>query len=82
VDGVKTGTTRRAGECVIVSAARPPESRQEGERHVITPRRLNVVVLGSQGNRFSTAAGLLNQGWGLHEQWAAAGRPPMTTKKR
>ncbi len=74
IDGVKTGTTRKAGPCVIVSAARAPESRQEGENHVITPRRLNVVVLGSP-DRFNVASGLLARGWQTYESWAAAGRP-------
>jgi D-alanyl-D-alanine carboxypeptidase (penicillin-binding protein 5/6) len=80
IDGVKTGTTQRAGQCVIISAARPPESVQKGETHFITPRRLNVIVLGST-DRFREAAGLLAHGWQLHEQWAAAGRP-MDAKKR
>ena len=62
IDGVKTGTTRKAGGCVIISAARPPESRQEGEQHIITPRRLNVIVLGS-ADRFKVASGLLQRGW-------------------
>jgi len=74
VDGVKTGATRRAGECVIISAARPPESVQHGDTYTITPRRLIIVVLGS-ANRFNVAAGLLNKGWQLYDQWAAKGRP-------
>ena len=74
IDGVKTGTTVKAGPCVIVSAARPPESRQQGETHVITPRRLNIVVLGS-ADRFQIAAQLLSDGWRLYDNWAAAGRP-------
>jgi D-alanyl-D-alanine carboxypeptidase (penicillin-binding protein 5/6) len=74
IDGVKTGATPRAGQCVIISAARAPESVQTGETYVITPRRLIVVVLGSS-NRFNVAAGLLNQGWQLYDQWAAKGRP-------
>ncbi|TCO88410.1 D-alanyl-D-alanine carboxypeptidase-like protein [Chthoniobacter flavus] len=74
IDGVKTGTTARAGQCVIISAARTPESRQEGETHVITPRRLNVVVLGAT-NRFANAQALLARGWQLYDAWAAAGRP-------
>lgn len=74
IDGVKTGTTARAGQCVIVSAAKAPETRQEGTEHIITPRRLNVVVLGS-GERFNTASGLLQRGWSLYDSWAAAGRP-------
>jgi D-alanyl-D-alanine carboxypeptidase (penicillin-binding protein 5/6) len=74
IDGVKTGKTRRAGECVIVSAARPPESRQEGETVYITPRRLIVVVLGV-AQRFPMAAQLLEQGWAEFDRWAAQGRP-------
>lgn len=74
IDGVKTGATRRAGECVILSAARQPESVQKGDTYFITPRRLVVVVLGST-NRFNVAAGLLERGWQLYDQWAAAGRP-------
>jgi D-alanyl-D-alanine carboxypeptidase (penicillin-binding protein 5/6) len=74
IDGVKTGTTARAGQCLIISAAKPPDSRQQGDVHVITPRRLNVVVLGAT-NRFPLAQSLLAQGWQLYDSWAAAGRP-------
>ncbi len=74
IDGVKTGTTQRAGQCLIISAAKPPESVQKGETHFITPRRLNVIVLGSD-DRFREAAGRLLEGWRFHEAWAAAGRP-------
>ena len=74
IDGVKTGNTRKAGPCVVLSAAQRPESKQVGENHVITPRRLTVVVLGS-GNRFEVGRALLTRGWGLLDQWAAAGRP-------
>ncbi|MEI9892685.1 MAG: serine hydrolase [Chthoniobacter sp.] len=74
IDGVKTGTTARAGQCVIISSGKPPDSRQEGETHIITPRRLNVVVLGAP-NRFPLAQSLLARGWQLYDSWAAAGRP-------
>ncbi len=75
IDGVKTGTTSLAGECAIISAVRPPESRQNADGSVtVTPRRLIVVVLGSH-NRFDVALKLLNQGWNSYEAWAAAGRP-------
>lgn len=74
IDGVKTGKTRRAGECLIVSAAKQPESKKEGEAVLITPRRIIVVVLGSM-QRFQVTADLLNRGWAMYEQWAAAGRP-------
>ncbi len=74
IDGVKTGQTRLAGGCVIISAARQPEARKEGETFIVTPRRLIVVVLGSN-DRFGEAGQLLNRGWALYDQWAAAGRP-------
>lgn len=74
IDGVKTGRTRRAGDCVIISAARAPESIQQGSKYIITPRRLIVVVLGAQ-SRFDIAANLLRRGWQAHESWVAQGRP-------
>lgn len=74
IDGVKTGTTRRAGQCLMISAAKAPDSRQDGERHIITPRRINVIVLGSE-DRFNEASSLLRRGWQLYDSWAAAGRP-------
>jgi D-alanyl-D-alanine carboxypeptidase (penicillin-binding protein 5/6) len=74
IDGVKTGQTRLAGGCVIISSARQPEARKEGETFIVTPRRLIVVVLGSN-DRFGEAGQLLNRGWELYDQWAAAGRP-------
>jgi D-alanyl-D-alanine carboxypeptidase (penicillin-binding protein 5/6) len=75
IDGVKTGTSERAGECVVISAARTPESVQNPDgSFTITPRRLIVVVLGSR-SRFNDASGLLSEGWNLYDQWAAQGRP-------
>ena len=74
IDGVKTGNTRKAGPCVVLSAAQRPDSKQVGEQHVITPRRLTVVVLGS-ANRFEVGRALLGRGWNLLDQWTAAGRP-------
>jgi D-alanyl-D-alanine carboxypeptidase len=74
IDGVKTGRTQRAGECVVISSVRAPESRQEGQTYIVTPRRLLVVVLGST-ERFTAATQLLDTGWQLYDQWAAQGRP-------
>ena len=74
VDGVKTGTTRRAGACLVISAARPPDSRQVGDQHIIVPRRLTIVVLGAP-SRFGVAKSLLGRGWALLDEWARAGRP-------
>lgn len=74
IDGVKTGTTSRAGECLIISSARAPESVKTGDTYFITPRRLIVVVLGAT-DRYKLAAGLMSRGWQLYDQWAAKGRP-------
>jgi serine-type D-Ala-D-Ala carboxypeptidase (penicillin-binding protein 5/6) len=74
IDGMKTGTTRKAGPCVVVTAAQRPENRQVGDQQVITPRRLTVVVLDAP-RRFETARSLLDYGWKQLNDWAAAGRP-------
>jgi D-alanyl-D-alanine carboxypeptidase len=74
VDGVKTGRTARAGDCLVLSASRQSEVIKHGENSAtIIPRQLIIVLLGS-GNRFAEGQQLLAQGWGWHEQWIAAGR--------
>jgi D-alanyl-D-alanine carboxypeptidase (penicillin-binding protein 5/6) len=79
VDGVKTGTTARAGQCIALSSQKDPEIRKDGETTYVTPRRVDVVILGA-ADRFSVAQQLLSRGWSLYEQWAAAGRPMQTSK--
>lgn len=74
IDGMKTGTTRKAGACVVITAAQRPENRQVGDQQIITPRRLTVVVLDAP-RRFETARSLLDYGWKQLNEWAAAGRP-------
>jgi len=73
VDGVKTGKTARAGDCLILSAHRESEIEKQGEHTKVTPRNLIVVMLGS-ANRFTEGGQLLARGWQLYDQWAAAGR--------
>ncbi len=75
IDGVKTGRTSKAGDCIIVSAQREAEIRQDGATTFVTPRRINLVVLGA-ADRFAAASQLLTRAWPLYDQWAAAGRPP------
>ena len=74
IDGVKTGTTRKAGPCAVISAAQRPDSRLVGDEHIITPRRLTVVVLNAPA-RFDIAKSLLSRGWPLLDEWFQAGRP-------
>lgn len=73
IDGVKTGRTSRAGDCLILSAEQKPEVQRQGETVYVTPRRLIVVLLGSR-DRFGEGSALLRQGWGLYQQWATDGR--------
>ena len=73
IDGVKTGRTTRAGDCLILSATRESEIVRDGQITKIYPRHLIVVVLGS-ADRFGEGAQLLARGWQLYDQWAAGGR--------
>ena len=74
IDGVKTGRTARAGDCLILSAHREAEIiRGEGESTTVIPRHLIVVLLGSP-DRFGEGARLVARGWQLYDEWAAAGR--------
>jgi D-alanyl-D-alanine carboxypeptidase len=73
VDGVKTGSTARAGDCLILSANRESQVIKEGPRTAVIPRHLIIVILGST-DRFGEGAQLLARGWQLYDQWAAGGR--------
>lgn len=73
IDGVKTGRTARAGDCLILSARRESEVVQQGQYTSVFPRHIIIVLLGST-NRFGEGLGLLGRGWQLHDQWAAGGR--------
>jgi D-alanyl-D-alanine carboxypeptidase (penicillin-binding protein 5/6) len=73
IDGVKTGQSSRAGQCLILYANRESEVVRQGQMETVYPRHLMVVLLGST-NRFGEGAALLQRGWQLYDQWAAAGR--------
>ena len=73
IDGVKTGRTARAGDCLILSASREAQVIQEGSRTAVIPRHLVIVILGST-DRFGEGAQLLARAWQLYDQWAAGGR--------
>lgn len=79
IDGVKTGLTARAGQCLVLSSQRESQVVQEGGGVRIFPRRIVVVLLGST-SRFGEGAGLVAQGWQLYDQWAATGRLVDPTK--
>jgi serine-type D-Ala-D-Ala carboxypeptidase (penicillin-binding protein 5/6) len=73
IDGVKTGRTARAGDCLVLSSIRQPEVVTQGKMVTVYPRRLIVVLLGST-NRFGEGSSLVQRGWQLYDQWAAGGR--------
>src|SRR5947199_3720189 len=73
IDGVKTGRSARAGDCLILYANRESEVVRNGQMETVYPRHIMVVLLGST-NRFGEGEALMQRGWQLYDQWAAAGR--------
>lgn len=73
IDGVKTGRTARAGECLVLSANREPEVIKQGQGATVYQRHIILVLLGS-ADRFGEGTGLIARGWQLYDQWATAGR--------
>ena len=75
VIGLKTGTTRAAGQCVAVGVERAPLVRPKADGSKgVTPRRLIVVLLNSP-DRFGRAKALIPKGWGVYDAWVRAGAP-------
>ncbi len=75
INGVKTGLTAAAGQCIAVNAHRSPLVKKIDEtRSHIRKRDLVVVVLGS-ADRIGRAKQLINESWPLYDQWSAAGYP-------
>ena len=74
IDGVKTGRTSRAGECIILTSGHAPEVRREGDTVYTTPRRIITVLLAGT-NREQEGLALVRKGWALYDDWASKGRP-------
>ena len=74
VEGVKTGRTQLAGDCLVLAADREPEAVERDGQKIAIPRRIIVVLLGS-ADRFSDGLALIQRGWSLHESWSAEGIP-------
>ncbi len=73
--GLKTGTTRAAGECLALSVERPPLIRPKADGSKgVTPRRLIIVLLNSP-DRFGHARKLVPRGWAIYDRWVNAGAP-------
>lgn len=75
INGMKTGLTTLAGQCLAVSSERAPivEKLPDG-RSRMTKRLLISVVLGSP-DRFGRTRGLVRESWERYDQWRAAGSP-------
>lgn len=74
IDGLKTGHTSRAGECIILTSEHVPEVVHRGDTVFTTPRRILVVLLGAS-DREREGLALIRRGWDLYDAWAARGRP-------
>lgn len=75
INGIKTGLTNAAGQCLAVNAHRSPIVKKIDEkRSEIRKRDVVVVVLGS-ADRFARARQLVTQSWPIYDQWAAKGYP-------
>jgi D-alanyl-D-alanine carboxypeptidase (penicillin-binding protein 5/6) len=74
IDGLKTGRTSLAGECIMLTSERSPEVRREGDTVFTTPRRIIIVLLGSE-DREGRGLSLIRHGWDLYQDWASKGRP-------
>lgn len=74
IDGVKTGRTSSAGDCIILTSEHTPEVTHQGDTILTTPRRIIVVLLGGT-DREQEGLGLIRHGWALYNDWAVKGRP-------
>lgn len=73
INGLKTGQTALAGQCLATSSERKSivQKLPDG-RSRMTQRRLICVVLGSP-DRFARTRALVADGWTRYDQWRAGG---------
>ncbi|MBX9578209.1 MAG: serine hydrolase [Chthoniobacterales bacterium] len=79
IDGVKTARLPSVGESIVLTSARDPEVKKEGNTVYTTPRRIIVVILGSN-NRATEGTALNQHGWDLYYAWAGRGRPTRSSR--
>ncbi len=73
INGIKTGYTQLAGQCLATSSERKPIVQKLADgRSRMTEQRLICVVLGS-ADRFARTRGLVADGWARYDQWRATG---------
>lgn len=83
VDGIKTGKSRAAGECIMLGVKRDTVRRLDPYtgREAMYPQRMVVVVLGSP-ERFSLARELVKEGWREYDSWLSHNQPRIDGEKR
>jgi len=75
INGIKTGYTPSAGQCIALNSHRSPVvQKMAGSGTTIRKRDLIVVLLNSQDS-IGQARQLIAQAWPMYDQWAAAGYP-------
>lgn len=74
VDGIKAGSSRAAGPCLMVSATRNAVSRRNPRTGVqgIYAQRMLIVILGTS-ERYNIAQRMVKEGWSVWESWMANG---------
>lgn len=73
VDGGKTGTTAKAGECLVLTVRKPDRLNDlPGGAKRRIPYRMVIVELAS-ADRFGQGRMLIQQGWNAYENWLAGG---------
>ena len=73
IDGVKTGLTARAGQCLVLSSNRESKSSRKDRARAFF-RAASLLSSSAARIDLAKALGLVAQGWQLYDQWAAAGR--------
>lgn len=74
VDGIKAGSSRAAGPCLLLSATRNAVARKNplNGTESIYPQRILVAILGAP-DRYELARQILSSGWRVWENWQASG---------
>jgi len=79
VDGMKTGRTRKAGDCLITTARKKDRFIPIDEKRKRRIAYRLVTVTMNSPDRFGQSIQLINQGWAAYEAWIAGG---MVVKSR
>lgn len=82
IDGVKTGNTPRSGGCLVISEEKPGTVLPDPStgKHILYRHRMVVVILGST-DPFAEGNNVLQQAWGVYDQWQKGGRQVVDAKE-